>query len=132
MMMDIIGKLTTSSKLPDGRMLAPMNAIYQCSEDGLADTIKPRLEKAGADCTHIGYISEDLFGLTLDDEKIRNAIVELNAKLLVIDPFQAYIGDTDLSSAIGMRKILSRLSMWASTTNCAVILVGHFNKKSSS
>lgn len=60
MIMDIIGKLTTGRQLPDGRMLAPMNVLYQCSEDGLSDTIKPRLEKAGADCKRVGYINEDI------------------------------------------------------------------------
>ncbi|MDD4494206.1 MAG: AAA family ATPase, partial [Eubacteriales bacterium] len=44
MMMDLIGKITTSRMLPDGRTIHPINVIYQCSEDGLADTIKPRLE----------------------------------------------------------------------------------------
>lgn len=132
MMMDIIAKLTTGRRLPDGRILAPMNVIYQCSEDGLADTIKPRLEKAKADCKRVGYIDEDLFGLSLDDEKIRTAIIDMNARLLVIDPFQAYVGDADLSSATGMRKILRRLSMWSSACNCAVVLVGHLNKRSGS
>lgn len=132
MMMDLIGKITTSRMLPDGRTINPINVIYQCSEDGLADTIKPRLEKAGADCTRIGYITEDIFGLSLDDEIIRNAIIDMKAKLLVVDPFQAYLGDTDLSSAIGMRRLLRRLSMWATATDCAIILVGHLNKKNGS
>ena len=132
MIMDIIGKLTTGRQLPDGRILAPMNVLYQCSEDGLADTIKPRLEKAGADCKRVGYINEDMFGLTLDDEKIRKAIIDIDARLLVIDPFQAYIGDSDLSSATGMRKLLRRLSMWASSYNCAIVLVGHLNKRAGS
>lgn len=131
-MMDIIGRLTTGRKLLDGRTLEPMNVLYQCSEDGLADTIKPRLEVAKADCDKVGYITEDIFGLTLDDEKIRTAIVEMGAQLLVVDPFQAYIGDADLSSATRIRKILRRLGMWASAYNCAVVLVGHLNKKTSS
>ena len=48
----------------------------------------------------------------------------------MIDPFQAYIGDSDLSSALGMRRILRKLSSWASEYKCAVVLVGHLNKKS--
>ena len=118
-MMDLIGRLTTGRKLMDGRSLNPINVLYQCSEDGLADTIKPRLEKAKADCNRVGYITEDIFGLTLDDEKIRTAIVDMTARLLVIDPYQAYIGDTDLSSARGIRRIMRRLSMWATAYNCA-------------
>lgn len=131
-MMDFIGRLTSGSLLLDGRLMAPMNVLYQCSEDGLADTVKPRLERMNADCTRVGYINEDLFGLTLDDEKIRTAMIDMDARLLVIDPFQAYIGDADLSNASGMRRILRRLNMWASANNCAVVLVGHLNKKSGS
>lgn len=130
LIMDIIGKLTTGKPMPDGMKRPIMNVIYQCSEDGIADTIKPRLEKVNADCSHIGYIKEDMCGLSLDDELIRNTIIEMKAKLLVVDPFQAYVGDSDLSSAIGMRRIMRRLSMWASATNCAIVLVGHLNKKS--
>lgn len=131
MIMDLIGRLTTGRKLLDGRTLKPINVLYQNSEDGLADTIKPRLEQAKANCQRVGYITEDILGFSLDDERIRTAIVEMNARLLVIDPFQAYIGDTDLSNARGIRRILRRLSMWASAYNCAVVLVGHLNKKSS-
>lgn len=131
-MMDLIGRLTSGSLLPDGKLMTPMNVLYQCSEDGLADTVKPRLERMNADCTRVGYINEELFGLTLDDEKIRTAMIDMNARLLVIDPFQAYIGDADLSNASGMRRILRRLNMWASANNCAVVLIGHLNKKSGS
>lgn len=132
LMLDLIGKLTTGRALPDGRKLEPINVIYQCSEDGLADTIKPRLEKANADCNRVGYINEEINGLSLDDEIIRDTIIELNARLLVIDPIQAYVGDADLSNASGMRKVLRRLSMWASATNCAIVLIGHLNKRSGS
>ncbi len=132
LMLDLIGKLTTGRTLPDGRRLKPINVIYQCSEDGLADTIKPRLERAKADCNRVGYINEEINGFSLDDEIIRDTIIELNARLLVIDPIQAYVGDVDLSNASGMRKVLRRLSMWASATNCAIVLIGHLNKRSGS
>ena len=131
MMMDLIARVTQGDYLPDGRMHEPINVIYQCSEDGADDTIKPRLERAGVDCKRVSYINEDYLTLTLDDELFRRAIVDLNARLLVIDPFQAYIGDSVLSSAIGMRRVMKKLGVWADAFNCAVVLVGHLNKKSS-
>ncbi len=130
MMMDIIAKVTTGGCLPDGRKQEALNVIYQCSEDGCKDTIKPRLERAGADCSRVAAINEDIFSLTLDDEMFRHAIIDLEARLLVIDPFQAYIGDSVISSATGMRKVMRNLGMWASAFNCAVVLVGHLNKRS--
>ena len=64
--------------------------IYQCSEDGVSDTIKPRLERCGADCKKIAFINEEVYnGLTLDDERIRQAIIEFRPRLVVIDPIQA-------------------------------------------
>ena len=65
LMMNIIAKATRGEPLPDGRRLVPINVIYQCSEDGIEDTIKPRLEWAGADCERVSCINEDIITLML-------------------------------------------------------------------
>lgn len=131
LMMDVIARLTTGRTMPDGKSRNPINVIYQCSEDGREDTIRPRLERAGADCSRVAYINEDICSVTLDDEIIRKTIISVDAKLLVIDPFQAYLGDSDLSNASRMRRIMRTLGVWASAFNCAIVLVGHLNKKTS-
>lgn len=69
---------------------------------------------------------------TLNDEKIRRAIADFHAKFLVIDPVQAYIGEADMGNATGMRKILRQLAGWAALYDCAIILVGHLNKRQGS
>lgn len=101
---------------------------YQCSEDGVSDTIKPRLEKCGADCRNVAFINEETYsGLTLDDERIRQAIIEFRPRLVVIDPIQAYLGsDSDLQIAGRARKLMQRLGMWASVYDCAIVLIGHW------
>ena len=75
MMMHIIAELSTGGAMPDGTALGkPQRIIYQCSEDGAGDTIKPRLVKMGANCKNIAFINEEIHGdLTLDDERIREA-----------------------------------------------------------
>jgi len=129
-MMDIISAVSNGTATPDGRKLRkPMHVIYQCSEDGTADTIKPRLIKAGADCDNVAFLDEELISITLNDEKIRRAIADFNAKLLVIDPFQAYLGDADMSNAASIRKVLRQLGIWAAAYDCAIVLIGHLNKK---
>lgn len=128
-MIETISRLTKGEKLPDGMIRQPVEVIYQCSEDGLADTIKPRLDKAGADCERVAFIREDINSFTLNDDILHQAMIRSDARLLVIDPFQAYIGDSDLSNVSSMRRIMSKLSMWASASNCAVILIGHMTKK---
>lgn len=52
---------------------------------------------------------------------------------MVIDPIQAYLGsDSDLQIAGRARKLMQRLGMWASVYDCAVVLIGHLNKKEGS
>ena len=122
--------LTKGGYLPDGQKIKrPEMVIYQCSEDGKGDTIKPRLEQAGADCNRVAFIKEDNDKLTLEDERIRNAIIQISAKMVVLDPIQAFIGHNgNMTNAVKMREILSKLSKVAAETNCAIVLVGHMNK----
>ena len=132
MMLSLISELSTGGRTPDGKDLGrPQHVIYQCSEDGAADTIKPRLEKCGADCTNIAFIDEeDYDGITLDDERLYEAIAEFCPKLVVIDPIQAYVSNpSDLQMATKARKLLRRLSTWAEAFDCAVVLIGHMNKQ---
>ena len=132
MMMNLIATLSNGGNLPDGKPVGmPQRIIYQCSEDGVSDTIKPRLEKCGADCRNVAFINEETYsGLTLDDERIRQAIIEFRPKLVIIDPIQAYLGsDSDLQIAGRARKLMQRLGMWAAVYDCALVLIGHLNKK---
>lgn len=132
MMMNLIATVTTGGKLPNGVQLEKAEkVIYQCSEDGAADTIKPRLEREGADCGKVAFINEEIAGgLTLDDERIRNAIIEFRPSLVVIDPIQAYLSnDTDLQIAGRARRLMQHLGMWATAYDCAIVLIGHLNKK---
>ena len=67
----VIAALTRGDPLPEcERAAEPMNVIYQTAEDGLADTIKPRLESAGADCTLVLVIDEGKRELTLCDARL--------------------------------------------------------------
>ena len=135
LMMNLIAELSTGGKPPDGcKIGVPQKVIYQCSEDGVSDTIKPRLERYGADCRKIAFINEEVYnGLTLDDERIRQAIIEFRPRLVVIDPIQAYLGsDSDLQIAGRARKLMRRLGMWAAGYDCAIVLIGHLNKKEGS
>ena len=70
----------------------PMNIIYQTAEDGLADTVKPRLEAGDADCEKIMVIDESEKSLSMVDERLEQAIIQTNARLLILDPIQAYLG----------------------------------------
>ena len=107
----------------------PFNVIYQTAEDGLGDTIKPRLMEAEADLDRILVIDESKQGLSLSDERIERAIRQTGARLIILDPIQAYMGEkTDMNRANEVRPMFRRLADVAERTGCAVILIGHLNK----
>ena len=113
--------------------LEPINVIYQTAEDGLADTVKPRLVSVGADCARIKVIDDSEKSLSMDDERLEIAIKETGAKLLILDPLQAYLGDRiDMNRANEAREMTKKLGTLAERTGCAVILIGHMNKGSGS
>ncbi len=74
------------------KLKEPLAVIYQSAEDGLADTVKPWLEAAGADCENISVIDESIKSLSMIDERLEEAIIRTKAKLLILDPIQAYLG----------------------------------------
>lgn len=108
----------------------PCTIIYQTSEDGYDDTIKPRLEKfEQADLNRIVFIKEDKCSLTMLDERIEQAIIQEEAKLFVLDPIQAYIGqNVDMNRANEIRPLLKNLGDIAQKHHVAIVLIGHMNK----
>lgn len=131
MMMNIVAELSRGGAMPDGTALGrPQKIIYQCSEDDAGDTIKPRLEAYGADCRNIAFINEEIYsGLTIDDERLREAVEAFRPRLLIIDPIQAYVeNDSDLMNASKARRLMRRTGIWASRYECAIVVIGHMNK----
>lgn len=89
----------------------------------------PRLIKAGANIEKVVVISEDDDALSLIDNRIEECIIRENAKLLIIDPIQAYLGaGVDMHRANEIRPIMHHLSDVAERTGCAIVLIGHMNK----
>ena len=125
----VIAALTKGEALPEREPLDPVNILYQTAEDGLADTIRPRLDALGADCSRVLVIDESKREFSLSDERIRQAMEKTGAKLLVLDPLQAYLGaEVDMHRANEVRPILKRLGAVAEQMGCAVILIRHLNK----
>lgn len=111
------------------KVTEPVNIIYQTAEDGLADTVKPRLELAGADCEKIVVIDERDKSLSMIDERLEKAIIKTGARLLILDPIQAYLGGSmDMNRANEARDMTKKLGALAEKTRCAIILIGHMNK----
>ena len=127
--MHLAAACTNGKLLPNMERMEPFNVIYQTAEDGLGDTVKPRLIEAGANLDRVLVIDDSDVQLTLSDERIEKAIIENNARLVIIDPIQAYLGaDVDMNRANEVRPIFMRLGQVAQRTGCAILLIGHLNK----
>ena len=127
--MRLAAACTNRKPLPGMETLEPFNIIYQTAEDGLGDTVKPRLIEADADLERVLVIDDRDTPLTLADERIARAIRENSARLVIIDPVQAFLGaDVDMNRANEVRPIFRSLGDIAQATGCAIVLIGHLNK----
>ena len=129
--MQLAAACTNKKFLPDMELFEPFNMIFQTAEDGLGDTVKPRLVSSGADLKRVLVIDDSENPLSLADDRIEKAIRENNAKLMVIDPLQAFLGaNVDMNRANEVRPIFRKLADIAQATGCAIVIIGHLNKAS--
>jgi hypothetical protein len=140
-MFDIAARLTTGHCMPcetDKGMKG--GVVLICLEDGLEDTIQPRLHRAGADLSKIvsiGYIKETNsngveyerpFSLTQDLDLLAAAIERVEAKLVIIDPIMAILGGKDTYKDNEVRSALAPLKSLAERTNVCTAMIRHVNK----
>ena len=131
--MQLAAACTNRRFLPQMDPFEPFNMIFQTAEDGLGDTVKPRLLSAEADLERVLVIDDGYNPLTLADERIENAIRENHARLVIIDPLHAFLGaNVDMNRANEVRPIFRRLADVAQATNCAIVMIGHLNKATGS
>ncbi|OGZ10753.1 MAG: hypothetical protein A3C93_05555 [Candidatus Lloydbacteria bacterium RIFCSPHIGHO2_02_FULL_54_17] len=117
------------------------DVILLSAEDDVADTTKPRLEAADADCARIhalqavqetddeGTPVQRMFSLKRDIVRLEELLSSLpECRLLVIDPISAYLGDTDSHNNSDVRGLLAPLSTLAARYKIAIVAVSHLNK----
>lgn len=99
----------------------PENAIYITTEDGLGDTIKKRIRECGGDMSKIYSVKDPKAELTFDSPILEEVIKKVNPALLVMDPFQSFIGeDVEMNAANKTRAILNNLVELAKKYNTAI------------
>ena len=115
----------------------PRTVIVFSGEDDIGDTLRPRLDAAGADCSRV--IFENLrdpdavpFMLPRDLDELERTIIEHDAALVIIDPVLSYLDpDTDSHKDQSVRAALMPLAALAQRTRVSIILIRHLNKDSS-
>jgi len=129
---------------PDGvpkERREPANVVYLSAEDGLADTLRPRLDKAGADVSRVfaltGWEGVDpetgqkkAGSITLAAlDVIEAALRQVKPALVVVDPIQAYMGaGVDMHRANEVRPVLAGLAALAERYKCAALCIRHLGK----
>ncbi len=135
-MLEIAGRITKGANMPDGNPGRMGSVILLTAEDGLADTVRPRLDKAGADVSKVHVLQAARVGngkersVTLADvPTLRSAIDEVGDVIaVVVDPVGAYYGEKDSHKDADVRSLIAPLTALAEEKNIAVILVGHLSK----
>ena len=90
--MRLVAACTNRKPLPGMEVREPFNIIYQTAEDGLGDTVKPRLMEAEADLEKVLVIDDRDTPLTLSDERIEKAIRKTMQGWLSLTPYRHFLG----------------------------------------
>jgi putative DNA primase/helicase len=114
----IAAKLSTGGRWPDGAPVASGNTLFLLAEDGLADTLRPRLDVHGADVSRIFAIqavrepdgTQRLFHIERHLDLLRAEIITRSIALLVIDPLTAFMAKADRNSEGDVRDTLTPLA----------------------
>jgi hypothetical protein len=134
----IVGHITTGTDWPDGSVCPQGIVLIVNGEDPKDTVLVPRLMAAGADLSRIELIStivkdgDERFGLNLrQDLKGIERLVDKTpeAKLLILDPINAFLGGTDAHRDVDIRSVLGPLAELAERRDIAIVMVCH-NRKS--
>jgi archaellum biogenesis ATPase FlaH len=144
-LLDLAARVSSGAAMPDETIALPKasGVVLVMNEDGLADTIRPRLERVQADLTRIVSVSyipsvdastqtpyERPFILAEDLAVLERAVRSYNAKLVVIDPVMAVLGGKDTYKDNEVRSFLAPLVELSKRHNFACVLVRHLTKGS--
>jgi hypothetical protein len=135
---DVTARVTTGRLMPNCKTttVGPAGVILVQGEDLAGQTVIPNLRAAGADLTKIKLLDRSRFieaPLRFPDDLqiIEQAAIEVQAKLVVIDPFAAFLGGNSNGDA-AVRKALGPLSVLAESLDLAILIVRHLRKSGAS
>jgi hypothetical protein len=136
-LLDLAARISAGSTLPDELALdAVRDVLVLSAEDGIADTLRPRLEAARANLTRVHVLAsvrddegERAPELPTDLPIIERITGERDVVLIVIDPLLAFLaGSVDSHRDQDVRRALHALAAVAERTGAAIVVVRHLNK----
>ena len=118
-----------NGQLLDIKSIEPANVFYASTEEEIADSALPRFIRNGGDVNRFAYSAESAVHMNLTEEDIRSVVESTKAKLIIIDPLQAFLPQNiSLTNITKLRPIFTALSNVAMETGAAIVLLGHMNK----
>ncbi len=134
--MDLAARVTIGGTWPDKSPARPGTVIVLTAEDGLADTVRPRLDLLGGDPARVHILTgtgdpekPSSFTLAQDLDCLEDAVLRTGAGLVIIDPLSAYLGsERDSHRDADVRGLLAPLAALAERHQLAVLSVLHLNK----
>jgi hypothetical protein len=133
--LDVAARASSGRPLPGGSpALGPIDVLIIAAEDGIADTIRPRLDQLGADVARVHVLRARVHGdreapITLGHvDTIGAAVDQVGARVVIIDPLSAYLGDTDSHRDAEVRGLMTPIAELAERKGVAVIGVMHLSK----
>jgi hypothetical protein len=130
LLLDLAARVSTTGLMPDGAPGISGGVCIMSAEDGLEDTILPRLRAAGADLSKIGFFEEyNRKPLLIPDhlDRIEVRLRDYDARLLLIDPLMAYLAQSGSDQEI--RQCLHPLKLLAERLRCTVTWLRHMSKR---
>jgi hypothetical protein len=131
---DAAARLSTGGKWPFGERADVASTIFLCSEDGMADTVKPRVEAAGANASKLFVLSSTIkrdgkqrsFTLQHDLDLLTDEINRVgDVSLVVLDAITSYMGKIENNSTTDVRGVLDPIAEWAEGLGVGVLGVTH-------
>ena len=142
LLLDVAARISVEAPWPDGGTAPKGKVILLTAEDGLADTVRPRLDTMGGDPASVvalkgvrrrgsnDSLTEAGLNLARDIQEMEAAIVGTGAIMVGIDPLSAYLGKTDSYKDAEVRGLLAPLAALAERRNVAVVGIMHLSKDS--
>jgi putative DNA primase/helicase len=138
-MIAIIAAVTTGGQLPCGEGHARLGSVVVlAAEDGVRDTMVPRLLAAGANLKRVHFViatrpedgkADRTFNLQADLDLLEKKIGEIGDVCLVcIDPISSYLGKVDSHKNAELRAVLEPIGTMAERALVAILSVTHFSK----
>ncbi len=132
---DVSARITTGRDWPDGGRASLGNVVMLTAEDGLGDTVRPRLDAAGGDPSRVFVLrgmrdkgQSRMFNLSQDLKHLERLVLKHRAVLVSVDPISAYLGKVDSYRDADIRAVLGPLAAMAEQTHAAVVGIMHMTK----